>query len=73
MKQPAGLISVLLDKHAEFGDRDDAGMDLEFYDTPESISALLEIVEDPHADEDLRDTCKESLQGIYRNRAKANI
>jgi hypothetical protein len=37
--QPEGLITVLLDRNAPFGDRDDAAMDLAAYETPEAENA----------------------------------
>lgn len=65
VKQPEGLITVLLDKNAEYGDRDDAAMDLAAYGTPEAISALVTIACDPEIDEGLADSCGESLAEIW--------
>ena len=41
MKQPQGLIEVLLDVTAAEADRDDAAMDLAAYDEPEVEDALI--------------------------------
>lgn len=41
MKQPKGLIEVLLDVTAAEVDRDDAGMDLAAYDEPKVEDALI--------------------------------
>jgi hypothetical protein len=75
VKQPAGLISVLLDSSAEFGDRDDAAMDLEAFDEPEAEEALLTIALDPMVDEFLADRAGESIWGIWKRKQKydANI
>lgn len=65
VKQPQGLISVLLDSSNEFGDRDDAALDLSLYDEPEAEAALAQIATDATNDEDLADTCGESLAEIW--------
>ena len=41
MKQPQGLIEVLLDVTAAEADRDDAALDLAVYDGPEIEDALI--------------------------------
>ncbi len=64
--QPAGLISVLLDQSAPYGDRSDAAMDLCEFDLPEAVAALRQVVADPTEDPDLRETCQESLQDLAR-------
>ena len=43
MKQPQGLIEVLLDVTASEADRDDAAMDLAAYDEPEVEDALIQV------------------------------
>ena len=65
MKQPQALISLLLDKTAEYGDRSDAAMDLEAYDDDEVETALGAIATDPNEDPDLIDQSGESLAGIW--------
>ena len=68
-EQPAGLISVLLDRDAEFGDRDDAAMDLGAFDAPEAADALTHILLDAAEDRDLAASAAESLGEIWaRNR-----
>src|SRR5204863_9158536 len=57
VEQPQGLISVLLDRGAEFGDRDDAAMDLGAFDDQSAFDALLAVATDPTEDSDLHDTC----------------
>ncbi len=63
--QPAGLIHVLLDRSAEFGDRGDAALDLGAYDGPEVETALMEIAADATTDPDLAESCGESLGEIW--------
>lgn len=69
MEQPGGLISVLLDRGAPDGDRDDAAMDLGAFDGAEVEAALAEVARDPNEEEFLRDSCEQSLADI---RARAN-
>lgn len=68
--QPAGLISVLLDRLAPFGDRSDAAMDLGAFDEPEAAAALKQLAEDATEDPDLVEQCRESLMDI-EHRSKA--
>jgi len=63
--EPAGLISLLLDRYAPFGDRHDAAMDLGAFETPESENALISIVLDRPEDDDLVETAAESLAEIW--------
>lgn len=63
--QPSGLIQVLLDEKAEFGDRHDAAMDLGAFDTEGAEEALARLACDEVADEDLADACGESLAEIW--------
>ncbi len=63
--QPEGLISVLLDRAAPEGDRDDAAMDLGQFDDPGAEAALREVASDPTTPEVIADSCGESLAGIW--------
>jgi hypothetical protein len=69
LQQPDGLIGVLLDPRAPFGDRDDAAMDLAAYDDLRTIEALARVASNPEEDVDLQDSCGESLAEICRRRA----
>ncbi|MEQ1719300.1 MAG: hypothetical protein ABL907_25485 [Hyphomicrobium sp.] len=73
--QPDGLIGVLLDPRAEFGDRDDAAMDLGSFDDACVEQALAQIACDFQADCDLADSCGESLAEIWcrKDRIDCNI
>jgi hypothetical protein len=68
-----GLISALLDSHAELGGRDDAAMDLGAYDDPQAFQALLTVASDPKEDEMLQDSCGESLKEICRRNANLDL
>lgn len=72
MKQPEGLISLLLDRKAELADRDDAAIDLTRFDEPEVLSALLTVIADEADDPDLRDTCQDSVYEIEARAGNAN-
>jgi hypothetical protein len=63
--QPSGLIQVLLDVRAEFGDRHDAAMDLGAFDETEVEEALARLACDVGTDDDLADACGESLAEIW--------
>jgi hypothetical protein len=63
--QPQGLISVLLNAEAEFGDRHDAAMDLGAYDEMIAEKALIQTVTDVDEDEDIVDAAAESLHEIW--------
>ena len=63
-KQPQGLISVLLDTNAEFGDRSDAAMDLGEFDDEAAEEALASVANDPSSDADIVELCRESLAEI---------
>ncbi len=65
MKQPAGLISVLLDENATISERDDAAMDLSSYDEPEAEAALISVATDPDVDEIVAWSVGESLAEIW--------
>lgn len=68
--QPRGLISVLLNPKAEFGDRSDAAMDLGEFDEPDAFDALMAVATNPEEDADLLDACGESLAEICSRRAQ---
>lgn len=63
--QPHGLIQLLLDSHAPFGDRDDAALDLSAFDGVEVEMALARVASDPLEDCDLAQTSAESLAEIW--------
>ncbi len=69
-RQPEGLISVLLDSSAEFGDRHDAAMDLAAYDEPAAEQALLRIALDGSSDEQLADEAGHSLWEVWHRKGK---
>lgn len=69
-KQPEGLISLLLDKKAEFGDRDDAAMDLGEFDDTAAEEALTTVVQDSTEDGDIADRAGESLSEIWKRKSK---
>lgn len=71
--QPQGLIGVLLNTTAEYGDRDDTAMDLGAYDEPEAEEALLKVASDPVTDAALAETCGKSLGEIWVRRDCLNI
>ena len=68
--QPGGLIAVLLDTSAEFGDRSDAAMDLSSFDEPAVEEALLTIVQRETEDEGIADSAGESLWEVWRRKGK---
>lgn len=72
ISQPSGLISVLLDASAPFGDRHDAAMDLGEYDAPEAEAALLQVASDLSSDPDIADAAGESLSSIWMRLSKSN-
>jgi hypothetical protein len=63
--QPSGLIQVLLDLRAEYGDRHDAAMDLGAFDEKSAEEALALLACDLGTGEDLADACGESLAEIW--------
>jgi len=68
IKQPQGLVSVLIDQSARIDERDDAAMDLSAYDEPVAIAALVEVASDPRTPTMVRESCGESIAEIwYRN------
>jgi hypothetical protein len=68
VEQPQGLIRVLLDESAEYGDRGDAAMDLGAYDEPEAEGVLLSVACRPGAHPDLAERRGESLGEIWSRR-----
>ena len=72
VEQPQGLISVLLDPNAEYGDRDDAAMDLANFDGDEVELALAQVASDIASDPDLAETCGESLAELWARRGRVN-
>lgn len=66
--QPDGLISVLLDEQAQFGDRDDAAMDLAAYDEPAAEGALLTMA--LGKDADLADSAGHAIWTIWQRKRK---
>jgi len=66
--QPGGLIQVLLDEKAEYGDRHDAAMDLAAYDAEEVEDALASVACDPATDVDLAEECGASLAEVWCHR-----
>jgi hypothetical protein len=73
MKQPQGLIEVLLDVTAPESDRDDAAMDLAAYDAPEAEDALIHVGTDPSTPSLTAASCGESLAEIWLRKGKYNL
>ena len=73
MKQPSGLISVLLDSNARIDERDDAAMDLSSYSEPEVEDALFKAACDPATPEKVLASCGESLAEIWVRRGQCNM
>ncbi len=71
VSQPQGLISVLLDQSAEYGDRHDAAMDLAKYDEPEAWEALTRVKNDPNEEPDIVEEAEQSLLEIHRRRSES--
>ncbi len=65
MKQPQGLIEVLLDVTASEVDRDDAAIDLGAYDEPEVEEALIRVGADLSTPNSVAASCGESLAEIW--------
>jgi hypothetical protein len=63
--QPGGLIRVLLDAGAAFGDRLDAAIDLGDFDEAEVEAVLTRLACDADTDDELLDACGESLADIW--------
>lgn len=69
-RQPDALITLLLDKTSEFGDRDDAAMDLSEFDDAMSENALLRVATASDEDTELIERCGESLAAIWCRKNK---
>ena len=67
-----GLVELLRDTHAEYGDRDDAAMELGAFDNPEVEEALAAVAADPQSDSELADPCGESLAQIWIRKGTVN-
>lgn len=65
-------IQILNDKNIEFGDRDDAAIDLAYYDDPLAENNLVERIMDVSEDEDIVDRCIESLYQIWERKKICN-
>jgi hypothetical protein len=68
LQQPDGLIGVLLNREAEFGDRHDAAMDLSEYDGEAVEAALEQVISDKAEDPDLIEECEQSLRDVRRRK-----
>jgi hypothetical protein len=68
MRQPAGLISVLLNRNASVEERDDAAMDLAAYSDPDVEAALLCAARDPSTPAIVIDSCADSLAEMWIRR-----
>jgi hypothetical protein len=71
VKQPAGLISILLDETNP--DRDDAAHNLANYNQEEVEAALAQVALDPRTDDDMADACGESLATIWCRKGRLNL
>jgi hypothetical protein len=73
MKQPQGLIEVLLDATAAEADRDDAAMDLAAYDDSEAEDALIRAGVEPSTPSVVAASCGESLAEIWLRKGEMNL
>jgi hypothetical protein len=73
MKQPEGLISVLLDVNADEADRDDAAIDLSGFNEPEAERALFLAASSPETSEMVCGSCGESLAEIWLRQGEINF
>lgn len=73
MSQPAGLISVLLDRSADVASRDDAAMDLGAFDQSEVESALLLVASSPDTPAVVCASSGESLAQIWVRRGSIKM
>lgn len=67
-KQPAGLLSVLLDPGARSDERDDAALDLGDYDDPLVEAALFVVALKPDTPDVVVASCGESLGRLWARR-----
>lgn len=73
MKQPQGLIEVLLDVTASEAERDDAAMDLAAYDESEVEEALIRVGADVTTPNTVAASCGESLAEIWLRKKQLNL
>ncbi|WP_155647879.1 hypothetical protein [Vibrio sp. CUB2] len=73
MRQPLGLINVLIDASADLSSRDDAAMDLSQYPCEDSVSALLMVARSKTESDILVASCGESLGEICKKLGKIDI
>jgi len=73
IKQPQGLIEVLLDVTASEAERDDAAMDLAAYDDPEVEEALVRVGADASTSPIVAASCGESLAEIWLRKKQLNL
>ncbi len=59
------LVKTLLNLTIDEGVRDDAAMDLEEYDDPAAIKALIKVALDENDDWMVQNSCGESIGGIW--------
>lgn len=72
VSQPGGLVAVLLDRNAPFGDRHDAAMDLARFDEDEAERALTSCLLDELTNQDLADACAESLAEVWARKRRVD-
>ncbi len=73
MKQPQGLIKLLLEVTAAEADRDDAAMDLAAYDEPAVKDALIRVGADASTPHSVAASCGESLAEIWLRKKTMNL
>jgi hypothetical protein len=73
MRQPDGLISVLLDGTASLDERDDAAMDLHAYDEPQAEGVLFSVAVNPATAPVFVASCGESLGEIWSRRTEIPV
>ena len=73
MKQPQGLIEVLLDVTASEADRDDAAMDLAAYDEPAVEDALIRVGADASTPNSVAASCGEAFAEIWMRKKTLNL
>jgi hypothetical protein len=69
MKQPEGLIGILLDRTARIDERDDAAMDLGGYDDERALAALIVIAASPSEPETLQSSAGTAIGEIWARTA----
>jgi hypothetical protein len=73
MKQPQGLVELLLDVTASETDRDDAAMDLAAYDEPEVEDGLIYVGPDSSTPNSVAASYGESLAEIWMRKKTFNL